>query len=496
MKNNKKSFLNRIIEIEKKSRKNQKSNVLKKTTMNNRIIYVMLFFIIIFLSIVLYLVYFQLIKAEELAANDHNKRNWVDENAIVRGSIFDRNGNKIVYSQKDNQGNWKRIYNYGIVDSTFTGFSSSQYGKSGLEKNYNNQLLNLSKAPISKFRNMVEKTGYGNNLVLTINQEIQNIAYNYLKEKTGAIVVMDPRNGEILAMVSNPTIDPNTIDNYWGEIIENNEGPLVNRAVQSNYRPGSTFKIISTIGILESGIDQSYNDIGKETIQGYDIKNFSDAIYGPLNLRSAFINSVNTYFASKIDKIGKDKFKEVVERFMFNKDYQFDLETIKSKIPFDDLNRADLAMTGFGYSKTEVTPLHMAMVTSAIANDGQMMQPIMVKSIVNKDGKVIEERKHKVLSHISTIENANLVRDFMVGVVNEGTGTAAYQDAIQIAGKTGTADKNNGSTDAWFVGFAPAYDPKISVVVILENDGSTGGQSAAPLAGALIRDISYSVKIE
>lgn len=495
---NKKSLFQKILDKEKESRKrdNQSPRALEKTTMNTRIIFVMVFFILIFLFIVIYLVYFQLFKAESLANNDHNKRNWIDENAIVRGNIYDTNGKLLVYSEKDENGNNRRIYNFGTVDSSFTGFNSVQYGKSGLEKSYNKELLNLSDAPISKFRGMVEKTGLGNNLNLSINQDIQDIAYKHLQGKTGSIVVMNPKTGEVLAMVSNPSFDPNNIDADWEQLIQNNQGPLLNRVSQGIYRPGSTFKIVTAAAILDSGVDQTYNDTGKETIQGYDIKNFDEQIFGALDLRSAFINSVNTYFAAKTDQMGKDKFKESVEGFMFNKSYDFDLDVVKSKIPFDDLNQADLAMTGFGYGKTQVTPLHMAMVTSAIANDGEMMEPILVKSVMNKDGKTIKEKNPKVLSKVTSPENAQKIRDLMVGVVNEGTGKAAYQAGVQIAGKTGTADRENGSTDAWFVGFAPAYDPKISIVIILENDGSTGGQSAAPIGGALIRDITYSVNLD
>lgn len=499
-KNNKKkktSFWQKILEKEREARSNdnQKNKRLEKTTMNNRIIFVMVFFIMIFLFIVVYLVYFQLFKAETLANNDHNKRNWIDENTINRGSIIDKNGKVLVYSQKDENGNSQRIYNYGIVDSSFTGFNSVQYGKSGLEKTYNNELLNLSETPTSKFRGMVEETGDGNDINLTIDQSIQDIAYKYLEDHTGSIVVMDPRTGEILAMVSNPGFDPNTLDSDWDQLIQNNDGPLLNRVSQGLYRPGSTFKIVTASAILENQLDQNYNDTGKETIQGYDIKNYADQVFGPLNLRSAFINSVNTYFAAKTNLMGNEKLQEISEKFMFNQKYSFDLDIVKSTIPFDDLNQADLAMTGFGYGKTQVTPLHMAMVTSAIANDGKMMSPILVKSVVNKDGKIIEEKQPEVLSDVISSENAQEIRDLMVGVINEGTGKTAFQSGVQIAGKTGTADTENGSTDAWFVGFAPAYDPKIAIAIILENDGSTGGQSAAPIGGALIRDITYSINL-
>ena len=152
-------------------------------------------------------------------------------------------------------------------------------------------------------------------------------------------------------------------------------------------------------------------------------------------------------------------------------------------------------MTGFGYGKSQITPLHMAMITSAIANNGKMMQPRLVKKIVDKDGKVVSERKAKVLSEVTSPDTANIIRDMMVAVVNYGTGTSAYLDSVQIAGKTGTADKENGLLDAWFVGFAPAYDPNLAIALVVEDSEDTGGVAAAPIARDIIREIYQNVNI-
>lgn len=493
-----KSILQKIIEKEKDTRdeKNQGLKSIDKSTMNKRLIYIMVLFIGLFLAIVLYLVFFQLFKSQSIAEDSHNKRLWVNENEIERGKMYDRNGELIAYSEKDENGIMQRIYNFSTADSTFTGYNSTTYGKSGLEKNYNNYLLDISDKSYGKIRNMIEKSGTGNDLHLSINQAIQTLAYNALQDKVGAVIVMNPTTGEVLAMVTNPTFDPNNLDSNWESLIQNSDAPLLNRVTQGVYRPGSTMKIVTATAILENGTDQDYKDTGTETIQGYDIKNFGDEVYGSLNLRSAFINSVNTYFAKKTDEMGKDEFQKVAESFMFNKKYDFDLDTNYPKIPFADLNQVDLAMTGFGYGKTEVNPLHMAMVVSSIANDGKMMKPILVNEVKDKDGKTIKENQSEVLSTVTSEENAQYIRDLMVGVVNEGTATGAYLDGIQVAGKTGTADKDNGSTDAWFVGFAPAYNPQIAIALVLENDGSTGGESAAPLAGELISNIFYNVNLD
>ena len=496
-KDKQKPFIQKMLEIEKKHRLDDEDNkhILEKSTMNKRLIYVMIFFIVLFLSIVFYLVYFQLFRAGGLSEDSHNKRLWVDENEINRGNIYDRNGNVLVYNEKDENGYNVRAYNNGEINSAFIGYNSVKYGKSGLEKTYNKDLLNISDQPTSKIRNMVEKSGEGNNLNLTIDQTIQEIAYNSLGNHIGSIVVMDPRNGEVLAMVSKPSFDPNTLDENWDMLIQNTDAPLLNRSSQGIYRPASTMKIVSADTILRSGIDTNFNDTGSVTIQNYKITNFGDYSYGQVNLRSALMNSLNTYFASKIDEIGKKEFKKVAEDYMFNKNYKFDLEKVNPKIPFDDLNEVDTAMTGFGYGKTKVTPLHMAMIASTIANDGKMMQPRLVRNVVNKDGKVIKESKSEVISDVTSTEIANTIRDYMVDVVNYGTAKSAYLQSIQIAGKSGTVDKKGGGIDVWFVGFAPAYDPKLAFAIVVEDSDEVAGEVAVPIGGRMINDIINNVNI-
>ncbi|WP_236785371.1 peptidoglycan D,D-transpeptidase FtsI family protein [Anaerococcus ihuae] len=496
-KDKEKPFIQKILDMEKKQRLKEEDDkhILKKSTMNKRLIYVLMLFIAMFLFIVLYLVYFQLFKAQTLADNNHNKRNWVNENEIKRGNIYDRNGKVLVYNEKDENGNRIRVYNDGIINSAFTGYNSVQYGKSGLEKTYNNELLNVSDQPTSKIRDMVEKTGVGNNLNLTIDQTIQEIAYNSLGDHIGSIVVMDPRNGEVLAMVSKPSYDPNTLDQDWNTLIQNNDAPLLNRSSQGAYRPASTMKIVSSDVILRSGINTNYYDSGTVKIQNYDIKNYGDFSYGNVNLRTALMNSLNTYFAAKVDEIGKKPYKDVAEKYMFNKNYKFDIEKINAKIPFDDLNQVDMAMTGFGYGKTRVTPLHMAMIASTIANEGKMMQPRLVRNVVNKDGKIIKESKSEVLSDVTSSDIANTIRDYMVDVVNYGTANKAYLQSVQIAGKSGTVDKKGGGVDVWFVGFAPAYDPKLAFAIVVEDSDEIAGEVPVPIGGEMINSIINNVNL-
>ena len=493
---NSQSLIDKIRQIEEDKRLEDvdKLNILPKTTLNKRLVFVMVFFVALFMTLALYLVYFQLFKRADIENDSHNRRLWVNEDNIKRGSIYDRNGNILAYSEEDSDGSQYRVYNYGKSASSVTGYSSKTYGKTGIEKSYNKELLALSGENLSNFRKMVVKNDTGYDVHLSLDQNIQEIVYEYMQDFKGSCVVMNPKTGEVLALVSNPSYDPNSVDEDWDFLIQNTDGPLVNRATSGSYRPGSTFKIVTATGVLNYNLDTSYNDTGVETIQGYDIKNFADQTFGMVNLRSAFVNSINTYFASETNDLGRDNYEELAEKFMINRDYDFDMDKNNAIIPFDDLNQVDLAMTGFGYGKTQITPLHMAMITSAIANEGKMMQPRLVTKVVDKDGKIIEEKEDKVLSEVTSVENANYIRDMMVSVVNEGTGTSAYLDSVQIAGKTGTADKENNLLDAWFVGFAPAYDPDIVIALVVEDSDDTGGVVAAPIARDILSSIYQTIE--
>lgn len=495
---NKKSFLDKIKEIEEKQRykENSQLKVLKKSTLNKRLVFVMVFFVFLFMFLTLYLVYFQLFKAKTLADDSHNRRLWLNEDLVKRGSIYDRNGNILAYSQKDDSGKQVRIYNYPVASAPVTGYSSTTYGKTGIEKSFNKELLAISGENFSQFRKMVVKNDTGNDLHLSLDQNIQNIVYDYLSNYKGSCVVMNPSTGQVLAMVSTPSFNPNSLDADWNSLIQTDDGRLINRACLGLYRPGSTFKILTATSILDNNIDTTYTDKGSEIIQGYEIKNFEDQVFGNLDLRSAFINSANTYFANKSVKLGKDKMAKTSKSFGFNQDYKFDLDKNNSTIPFDDLNEADLAMTGFGYGKTQVTPLHMAMVTSAIANNGKMMKPRLVDKITNKEGRAVYEAEDEVLSKATSEKTANAIRDLMVEVINSGTGQAAYLDWIKLAGKTGTADKADGNVDAWFVGFVPADDPKIAFAIVVEDSQGTGGEVAAPLARNIVRDIFNTISFD
>lgn len=451
---------------------------------NKRIVVILIGLCLMFISLIIYISYFQIFEAEAIKNNSYNKRLWINEESILRGSIYDRNGRTLAYSEKIDD-TYKRYYIYGRLYSHIIGYSYREYGKSGLELQYNNTLLNINEnAAINEIKNIVAPTTEGNSIKLTIDHELQAKARTLLKGKKGSIVAMNPSTGEIYAMVSLPDFDVANLKADWKAITESPDSPLINRATQGLYPPGSTFKLITTIAVLNTAnLEEYYNCTGSTNINGYVFKDYQGKAHGNIDLRQALIKSCNTYFTTKSIEIGKDRIGNTAERFMINNNIPFDLPIKSSQFPFkENLDKTDIAAAAIGQGKVLVTPLNMALIVSGIANEGQIVKPILVKEIISKNNKILKKNTTEVLSQGTDSITANKLKDMMVDVVKSGTGKNARIKNIKVAGKTGTAENSSGKSHAWFVGFAPADEPKIAIAVILEEEGSTGGKSAAPIA--------------
>ncbi len=463
----------------------------KKTKMENetkRIIKVLMALSFLLISLVVYISYFQIFKAEAIKQNSYNKRLWLNEENVLRGSILDRNGKVIAYSEKVGDEN-NRYYPYGNLYSHIIGYSYRQYGKSGLEKEYNNELLDINENnAINEIKNLVLPKSIGNDLKLTIDHNMQGKSRELLKGKKGSIITMNPRTGEIYSMVSLPDFDSANLDSEWKGITENTDSPLLNRSIQGLYEPGSIFKIISSVSILETfGIDKNYVCNGKITIDGRTFKDYGGAAHGNIDLHGAFKNSCNTYFIDKTLILGKENIGEVAERFMINKEIPFDLTVKKSKFDYKkNMKKTNLAASGIGQGEVLVTPLNMLMMTSAIANNGEMKRPLLIKEVTNKNGKIVSVNVTESLSQVSNSTVVDEIKSMMREVVSSGTGTKASIKNVEFSGKTGTAENASGKSHSWFVGFAPYDNPKLAVVVILEEEGKTGGEGAAPIARDVI----------
>lgn len=453
-----------------------------------RVILLLIGFCIIFIALIIYMSYFQVFVAEGIKTNPYNKRLWINEENTLRGSIVDREGNILVYSEKKDDSNI-RYYKYGRLYSHTIGYSYREYGKAGLELHYNNALLDINEnKAINEFKNIVAPSTVGNTLKLTLDHGTQVKAKELLKGRKGAIVAMNPTTGEVYAMVSLPDFDSSNLKVDWKEISEDTSSPLLNRAISGLYTPGSIFKIITTAAALDSmDLNREYDCQGSTIIDGYTFKDYQGKAHGHLDLKGALVKSCNTYFTEKSLFIGKSKMQQVSESFMFNNKIQFDLPVSISKVPYkDNIGKTDIAAASIGQGKVVATPLNMALVASAIANEGQIVKPILVKEIISSTGKVLRTHDSETLSIATNSTIANEIKNMMVEVVKSGTGVNASIKNVVVAGKTGTAENPSGKSHAWFIGFAPAENPKISIAVVLEEEGSTGGASAAPIARDLI----------
>jgi len=443
---------------------------------------------ILFVVLIVYLSCFQVFTAPKIKHNSYNKRLWIDEENILRGMILDRNGKILAYSEKTDNSSI-RHYNYGSLYGHIIGYSYREYGKAGLEATYNNELLNLKdSATLNEIKKIIEPNGEGNSLKLTLDHGLQEMANELLKGKKGAIVLMNPQTGEVYAMASQPAFNSSTLKEDWKSLVENPDSPFINRATSGLYAPGSTFKVVTSVASLETpNVETTYDCSGSIKIDGYKLKDYGGKAHGTLDLKEALVRSCNSYFAQMGLQVGKNKLGEVSEKFMLNNQIPFDLPVKKSSFPYKEgMGKTDLAASSIGQGKVLVTPLNMALVASAIGNGGDMVKPILVKEIISPDGKVIKTNYTETISTVTNGLVANELKDMMVEVVRRGTGTNARIKNIKVAGKTGTAENASGKTHAWFIGFAPADNPKFSISVILEEDGTTGGKTAAPIARKLM----------
>ena len=289
---------------------------------------------------------------------------------------------------------------------------------------------------------------------------------------------MNSKTGEIVSMVSYPDFNPQTINENF-EKLKSDEinTPLLNRATQGLYPPASVFKIITAIAFIEENIDwknYTYNCTGEYTVEDKKISCFNGNKHGKVNLEKALAQSCNTFFASLSNDLKPSSVKKVAEKFLFNKDINFPLEYKNSSFTLENsANINEILQTYIGQGKTLTTPLHIALIGSAIANNGVIMKPYIIDSILNYDGKTISKNMPKQLTTAIDLNIANEVRNMLEKVVEEGTAKKAQNTSISISGKTGTAQIDGEKDHTWFLGMAPAENPSMVISIILENSGAS-----------------------
>lgn len=450
------------------------------------------FLLVALLTVLLvYISYIQVVQSEFLTAHPLNRRSVEAAEKVERGQILERNGDRMAYSEPDGEGHFRRLYPYGAIASHVTGYSSLRYGKAGIESTFNGYLSGITN-PERRFGPVTHlwTPTAGNDVTLTIDGALQEAAYRALGNRRGAVVALDPRTGAVLALVSKPGFDPAAIDPNWGTISAAETSPLLNRAVQGLYPPGSTLKVMIAEAVLnEKIVDTKKIFICEGTLKvgpDYTLRESNDRVDGKVDLEEALAVSCNITFGKLGLELGRSKMAHTFDRYGFSRPVGDELQEAASRLPdFSRLGDGDLAQTAIGQGSLLVTPLRMAMLAAAIANKGIIMKPYLVSKVTAPDGAVIKQYSPAEFLTVSNATLAGTVSKMMVTVVDEGTGTGARIGGVQVAGKTGTAENPHGNPHAWFIGFAPADKPQIVVAVIAENAGS-GGEVAAPIARQVI----------
>jgi len=461
---------------------------------------VMLVFLILFITLISYLTYIYMFNSEKAVASTFNQRLWAERNKVLRGTIYDRDMKALTKSKKTSQVSQKEQYLQGEIFAHAIGYMDPIYGLAGLEKKYDAELMGSEDSLVTKFFdfNKKEEEKVGNGLRTTLNSKLQTAAYKALEGKRGAVVAMNPKTGEILAMVSKPSYDPNNLGADWKGIVANKNMPLINRAVSGLYPPGSIFKTITAISALENipnVTNRTFDDNGKLYFnESTSLQNFDGEVMGNIGFRAAFLHSSNVVFGSLGIDLGNNGLKDTAEKFYFNKDTPASGLTIEnSKFPsYKNYEKGNIAQSAIGQAGVLVTPMEMALVTSTVANNGIMMKPMLVKEILSSKGKSLEKIQPIQLGEIMSKKTASTMKDLMKGVVAEGTGKGAAVPGITVSGKTGTADHKGDASKqvaahSWFIGFAPYENPQIAIAVIVE-EGGVGGGVAAGITRQLISD--------
>ena len=448
------------------------------------------FFTGIFLAMIVYFTYFQFARSEQFINNPYNTRLDSFAKRIIRGDIVSEDGTLLATTKTDSEGNETRVYPEGRTYAHVVGYADN--GKAGLESGYNFELLRSHSFILERVVNEIEgKKNQGDTLVTTLHDDLQQAAYHALGDQKGAVVVLEPDTGKILAMVSKPDFDPNTIVTNWESILANDDqnSVLLNRASQGLYPPGSTFKLVTALEYIREHPNDyksySYDCTGSITADNYTLHCFGNSVHGEVDLEKSLAKSCNSSFANIGLSLDLKGYADTCGDLLFNKSLPTGFASSKSRFSLEP-GASDSAVmaTAIGQGETLVSPLHMALIVSAIQNDGVLMNPYLVDRVENSDGSEVERYEPSSYGRLMTEKEAKVLRGMMKSVVKEGTASALISDRYTAAGKTGSAEfgTNKGDSHAWFVGYATAkgHSP-IAIAVVVEGAGN-GSTVGVPIA--------------
>ena len=418
-------------------------------------------------------------------ANPHNPRISAQKKAVVMGSVTDREGTPLAWTDETGQRRYSASRDTRLAVSQVVGDSEGKVS-TGVDTFHAQILLGFKTGLMERLGDAVlGRTHRGDDVQLTVSERLSRaVSSAFPKGKRGAVVVMNWKSGEILSMVSMPQFDPVDVDSA---LEDQQAGALVNRCTQGLYPPGSTFKIVTLASALQHLPDAeafAFDCTGYYPVGSYSVT--EQSAHGLMDLSSAFTNSCNTAFAALSQELGYESLGATAEAFAFNENFLFDdLIVYNSSYPIDGLSAEDLAWSSIGQGRVLATPLHMALIACAVANGGRMPEPRLLRQVVSPEGRVRPLSAGHGSRSVMTAQIAGRVESEMIRVVERGTGTrAALGNGYVVAGKTGTAeasDDKNVAAHAWFVGYVTSGRAPYAVAVLVENGGS-GGRVAAPIA--------------
>ena len=465
---------------------NKKTLIRKKT--EDQMTYVSLFFVAVFMIMIVSTCIY--VRGNEIrwSNNSYNSRLEMMKATVERGPIYASGGEILATTRIDDDGLEYRSYPYAGVFSHVVGFESRGY--LGVEACANYYLLHSHESLRGQISNAIYgRKNEGDGVYTTLDVSLQLAAYEALGDNKGAVIVTEPSTGKILAMVSKPDFNPNSLKDIWEDIVKDDENSvLLNRATQGTYAPGSTFKIVTTLEYLKENNNHTEDytfDCNGRYVSGEDVINcYHKMSHQEVDLKASFAQSCNSSYANIGSSLNIRSFEKTADGLLFNKTLPLELPSAKSRLLLDDdTTKSDMLQYSIGQGDILMTPMHMNLLTQAIANDGVLMQPMLLDSVKNKNGIMVKDFKAEKYKTLMSKKEAATLTDFMMEACETGTAKSLKNDFYSVAGKTGSAEfmETSSISHAWFTGFAPADNPKICITVIVEEGGS-GSKVAVPVA--------------
>lgn len=417
--------------------------------------------------------------------NEYNRRIAATEESMLKGKILAADGTILARSIRGEDGMLYRLYPHGEVAAFVTG--QMMAGRNGLEKTYWLEMYSIELPVLKKVQR--EASGElleGNSIVTTVDMSLQKTAYDALSGYAGAIGVVEVKTGKILAMVSSPSYDPNELSVQWEELNARTDAPFLNRLTNGLYPPGSTFKLVTTMAYLRQheASEFTYICTGSDRFRNITVHCNNEKAHGEQTLKEAFANSCNTAYAYLGEQISDEDFMAVAQELGFGTVWTETLAYTESSFSMTE-ELADVARVhaSFGQGETLMTPFHKLLLASAIANEGVLQLPYLVEQVVSCDGDVVKQYASAAEKTLMTPELAEILTEYMVAASADKMQEFAER-GITVAGKTGSAESAEG-THSWYLCFAPAEEPQIAIVVLMEGAGS-GSRYAVPAAKQLL----------